>query len=529
METLSPIVGGIGLFLLGMVLMSDGLKAVAGDGLRQLLQRFTKGPVTGMLTGAGVTALVQSSTATTLATVGFVSAGLLPFANAVGLILGANIGTTATSWMVSLLGLKFSISVISMPMIGAGALLHLLGRGRWNQIGMVVAGFGLIFVGIDTLQLGMGTLAARIDPAMFGGTGFGNRLLLVGVGIVMTVVMQSSSAAAATTLAAVHAGGIDLHHAAALVVGQNVGTTVTAALASIKGGVAAKRTAMAHVLFNLGTGVVALAILPFFVSVVDGIAEAAGERDDAVSLAAFHTAFNVLGVALILPFVRPFSRWIERLVPDRRQSLTKGLSPATAEVPAVAVEATRQTLQTIALRLSQAVVTHRDGAPVDPAIAELDAALAEVRAFLALVATQATDASVHTRHVAMLHVTDHLERLTDALREPSPRLSTEARAAIVDVRTRVDEVVSAVRAWDTAPTDAAAASVALLATDVAERRRVSRPDVLSRSAAGHYDPDTALTLLERMRWLDRASYHLARAVFHLHAPEDTTRQSGVAA
>jgi len=238
--------GGIGLFLLGMILMTDGLKTAAGNALRKALARFTGGPLSALLSGATLTALVQSSSATTLATIGFVSAGILTFEQAVGVVFGANLGTTSTGWLVSLLGFKVSIAAFALPMVGAGALANLLGRGRWRAAGLAVAGFGLIFVGIDQLQVGMAGLATRLDPSMLPGDNLAGRLALVGLGVLMTVVMQSSSAAVATTLAALHAGTIGLDHAAALVIGQNVGTTVTAGLAAIGASTAARRTALAH-------------------------------------------------------------------------------------------------------------------------------------------------------------------------------------------------------------------------------------------------------------------------------------------
>jgi len=244
---LSTILGGIGLFLLGMILLTDGLKALAGDSLRRVLARFAGGRLSSLAAGAGVTALVQSSSATTLTTIGFVSAGLLTFEQALGVILGANLGTTSTGWLVSILGLKFSISKVALPLVGIGALTRLLSRERLANLGLALAGFGLIFVGIDTLQLGMEGLSARIDPGSFPDASLQGRLLLVLIGVFMTVVLQSSSAAVATTLMALHAGTIDLTQAAALVVGQNVGTTVTAALGSIGATVAAENASQREI------------------------------------------------------------------------------------------------------------------------------------------------------------------------------------------------------------------------------------------------------------------------------------------
>lgn len=170
---IGSLLGGIGLFLLGMILMTDGLKTAAGDALRRVLLRFTGGPFRAMLSGATITALVQSSSATTLTTIGFVSAGILTFQQAVGVIFGANLGTTSTGWLVSLLGFKVSIASYALPMVGVGALLNLLGRGRLRAAGLALAGFGLIFVGIDQLQSAMAVVATRIDPSMFPRDTFG--------------------------------------------------------------------------------------------------------------------------------------------------------------------------------------------------------------------------------------------------------------------------------------------------------------------------------------------------------------------
>ncbi|EIM39317.1 Na/Pi-cotransporter II-like protein [Acinetobacter sp. HA] len=162
-DVFAQLCGGIGLFLLGMTLMTDGLKDIAGESLRQWLGRFTGSPLKAMSSGIIFTLIVQSSTATTLATIGFVSAGILTFAQSVGVIIGANIGTTSTGWMVALLGVKFSIGQFALPLITAGALLKILAQGRLALTGLVIAGFGLIFFGIELLQVAMSSLANRID------------------------------------------------------------------------------------------------------------------------------------------------------------------------------------------------------------------------------------------------------------------------------------------------------------------------------------------------------------------------------
>ena len=201
-QVIIQLMGGIGLFLLGMSLMTDSLKAMAGESLRQWLAKFTGSPFNAMLSGIGFTLVVQSSTATTLATIGFVSAGVLTFAQAMGVIIGANIGTTSTGWIVAFLGLKFSISNFALPMIGLGAIMKLLGKDRLALVGLGVAGFGLIFFGIDVLQIAMASFAERVDLSVWSNNDISTRLILVLIGIIMTILLQSSSAAVTATLAA---------------------------------------------------------------------------------------------------------------------------------------------------------------------------------------------------------------------------------------------------------------------------------------------------------------------------------------
>lgn len=513
------ILGGIGLFLLGMVLMTDGLKAVAGDALRGLLARFTGGPLRALFSGALMTTLVQSSSATTLATIGFVSAGLLTFPQAIGVIFGANLGTTSTGWIVSLLGLKLKMGTVALPLIGVGALARLLGRGPVAASGMALAGFGLLFVGIDTLTAGMGQLAQRFDPAALGGGGIGGRLLLVGVGALMSVVMQSSSAAMVTTLAAVHSGSLRLDEAAALVIGQNVGTTLTAAVAAFGASVPARRTALAHILFNVLTGAVAFAILPLFLGIVSVVSERFDLGGGAASLAAFHTAFNLLGVALLLPFTGPFAAFIERVVPERGPVLTRLLDRSVASVPALAVDTARRTVADIAAVTLEALsATLRGGAVDRDALERVDAAITETRRFLGAVHTSPDAAAEHERHVALLHAIDHFDRLAEAARqapapaalvtEPAREWAQRLAAAIDSERDRKHE----------AGAPPPAPGLEALSRVLAAERARFRHDLLLRTAGGEITPEQAEDQLDAVRWIDRLGYHLWRGFHHLAGP-----------
>ncbi|MDZ7343636.1 MAG: Na/Pi symporter [candidate division KSB1 bacterium] len=513
------LLGGIGLFLLGMILLTDGLKAVAGEALRRVLSRFVRGPFSALLSGATVTMLVQSSSATTLTTIGFVSAGLLTFPQAVGVMFGANLGTTSTGWIVAVLGLKISVGKLALPLIGVGALLRLLTRDRLAAGGLALAGFGLIFVGIDTLQAGMAHLAELFDPSQLPGETFSGRLLLVAMGIAMTVVMQSSSAAVATTLTALHSGAIDLTQAAALVVGQNVGTTVTAGLACIGAATAAKRTAIAHILFNLITGIVALAILPYFVRLADALAHGLEDQPGALSLATFHTVFNVLGVLLLLPWTRGYARLIERFVPERGPALTRRLDATVATVAPVAIEATRLTLREIALVLSeylQNMLRNKQGRPNTEALQAVSRALDETRKFIGRVRSDPETKAEHQRHIGTLHAMDHLERLLESCREAKPAPWLERDAALAAAAGRLSEGLAAIAPWlsgseTVAPVD----HLATLSVSLAETRRTHRLAILEETAAGRADAGDTLARLEALRWLDRLGYHIWRAVHHL--------------
>jgi phosphate:Na+ symporter len=509
------LLGGIGLFLLGMILMTDGLKALAGDALRQVLDRFVQGPLSALVSGAAATVLVQSSSATTLTTIGFVSAGLLTFPQAVGVIFGANLGTTSTGWIVSLLGLKLSIGVVALPLVGLGALARLLARDRVAAAGLALAGFGLIFVGIDTLQTGMQDLATRVTLSGLGGGTVLGRLQLVAVGFAMTVVMQSSSAAVATTLTALHSGAIDLAQAAALVIGQNVGTTVTAGLACIGASTAARRAAVAHILFNLLTGAVAFALLSTFVRIAVALMGGFEAQPGALTLAAFHTLFNLLGVALLLPWIGGFARTVERMVPDRGPRLTRRLDPSVAALAPVAVEAAHHTLRDVTALLVDRIPSllqhrrHLDQATASAA----RVALAEVRRFVGRIRSDPETAAEHGRHLATLHALDHLERLLEACEERLPRpADPEIERASATLLAALERAHPWLSGGDGEPPDTLLGEASATLADL---RRSHRRHVLDETAAGRLDPDEGMTRLEVVRWIDRLAYHVWRAAHHL--------------
>lgn len=383
LQTLGTVAGGLGLFLLGMGLMTDGLKLAAGPALHRILAGATRTRAHALGSGMLVTALVQSSSAVTVAAIGFVNAGLLALGPALWVLFGSNVGTTMTGWIVALVGLKFKVEALAMPLAGLGALLRLTGEGRRSgAVGTALAGFGLLFMGIALLQQAFAGLAGQISLPR--GDGALVVLAQLGIGVMMTVLMQSSSAAMAITLTAAQGGLIGLQGAAAVVIGANIGTTVTALLAAIGATPNARRAASAHVVFNLLTGVVALLLLPWLIDAMGGAREALGlPPDPAAKLALFHTTFNLLGVLLMWPVAASLTRWLQQRFRAREEDEAQPqfLDDTVLAVPTLALDAMAREVARagqVAERMARAALAGADAATLktDHAIfASLDGAI----------------------------------------------------------------------------------------------------------------------------------------------------------
>jgi len=358
---LGQLAGGIGLFLLAMKFITDGLKLAGGNALRNLLGRWTKTPAQGVASGCLLTAIVQSSSAVTVATIGFVNAGLLTLFQAVGVIYGANIGTTMTAWLVAILGFKIKVEIFALPMIGIGVPLWFLASGsRKGGFGQVFGGFGLFFIGIDTLKNAFQSISSSFNLAMVSEFGIPGVLLLVGIGFLLTVLTQSSSAAIAMTLTAASGGVLALPSAAAMVIGSNLGTTSTAFFASIGATPNAKRVAGAHIVFNAVTGLVALAILPLLIWFTTETGKILKLEDTpTVALALFHTVFNVLGVVLLWPFTKRLVVWLHRQyrTEEEDESIPKYLDDTVAATPALAMNALLMEVDRIGVLARHTVVS----------------------------------------------------------------------------------------------------------------------------------------------------------------------------
>jgi phosphate:Na+ symporter len=518
---ISSLLGGVGIFILGMILITEGLKSLAGDTLRGILSRFTGGRVSSILSGAGITTAFQSSHATVIMTIGFVSAGLLSLQQSLGVILGAHLGTTSTGWLVSLLGLKLKIGTAMLPLIGLGAILRLIGRDRIANAGIVIAGFGLIFVGIDVLQDAMKVLSGYIDLSRFSGAGIVNRLVLVGMGIAMTVVMQASSAAVAITMTALNAGTIDFTQAAALVIGQNIGTTLTAAIVAIGATSPAKRTAVAHIVFNVITGIVAFVILPYFVLFINSTARFFGVMDRTITLAGFHTAFNLLGILLIAPFLGFFSVAFTRFIPDRGPYLTRHLDSSLANLPPVAVEAARRVIIDITIMsidiVREMIVSEKISQLSKTRLGEVGDALHETRRFLGKIkALKGTSQEFSNRFIGIMHAIDHVDQLIIACWEfeklSSVQYDRQLNHLAQTLAENVETVLVRLEGLKKKESLQEMENTSLYMKEIRERQR---EEILGRTAAGAIDADTAMRQIEAVRWLDRVTYRIFRSLYYL--------------
>lgn len=343
LSVIGTLIGGLGLFLVAMKMMTDGLSQSAGPALRGILTRSTVSLPRAITSGLLMTALVQSSSAVTVASLGFVNAGLIGLQQILGVIYGANVGTTITAWLVAATGFKLDVHAIALPAIGIGAFVMMLGRSPAKQgMGKALVGLGLFFVGVNTLGSAFDGAVSRFQLGTLTLQGPLGVLAFMLIGIVVTMLTQSSSAAIAITITAAAAQVIGLYAAAAMIIGANVGTTSTAVFAAIGATANAKRVATAQVLFNIGTAAVALVLLPIMFYLISTLERLLSLSPNvALTLALFHTSFNCLGVLLIVPVNGRLVQFLERRFVSAEESLSRPqfLDKAVASTPVLAVNA----------------------------------------------------------------------------------------------------------------------------------------------------------------------------------------------
>ena len=515
-------VGGLGLFLLGMMIMTEGLKELAGHSLRRVLAKYTTNTVSGAAAGAVSTAIVQSSSATTVTAIGFVGAGLMTFPQALGVLFGANIGTTMTGWLVAIVGFKLDLGVVVLPIVLVGAFLKMFGRGRVKPLGWALAGFSLLFIGIDTMQQGMAAFEGQITPDSFPSDTVIGRLQLVLIGVAITLVTQSSSAGVATAMVALSSGAVSFPQAAAMVIGMDIGTSFTGYLATIGGSTPMRQTGYAHVIYNVITGIMAFILLNFYADFVGPLLENGGTGDAQVALVAFHTIFNTTGVIAVLPFAKQFADFITQIVPERGSKLTRLLEEKLIDDASAAIDAASATARYIAADLFSILVDLLDPHLRDDAeqrrLAEIGKALTAVEFFLSRVKTEPSQTNIHPRHVSTVHAVDHLSRLYVRCVNSAP-LKVRRNDKRLQRLARILESTLH-RLGDQLYTEGGEQYLDRIRNLLRHQRHSYRHRLIVQAANGQIDAEQTGDRLDSIRWLHRSTYHVWRIVHHLRKSED---------
>ena len=518
-QIIFQVFGGLGMFLLGMVVMTSGLHELAGNVMRASLVRFTRTPLSGAITGAVSTAILQSSSATTVAAVGFVGAGLIGFPEALGIIFGANIGTTVKGWLIALLGFKLQLGIMVMPVIFIGMLLRLFAKDRYASVGFALAGFGVIFVGILLMQEGMAGLQQH--TAFFDNLpadSLTGRLLLLAAGIAFSAITQSSSAGVAITLTALFTGVIGFEQAAALVVGMDIGTTVTAAIATIGGTVGARRTGLSHVIYNLLTGAGAFMLITPYAVLCESIAPGFLIENAEIALVAFHTAFNVIGVIVVLSVTQAFARLIKRIIPDREPIFTYRLDKALLNQPRLALTAVYSTVhdELVAL-LNYVNAVIGDDRSYRISLSSMQSMLDETGDYLDNIHLKTGQGAEWGCLVSVIHSLDHMQRLHERCEEEEDRaftarrtieLTDECQLIADSIHTIIGDMQ--VNRWREA------SRLAQETADVLDQTESPyRATVTAAIGSGEITVSEGTNRLEAIRWLRRVSHHIARITQHL--------------
>jgi len=432
-EMIFGIVGGLGLFLYGMIQMSDGLKKVAGTKLKNILESMTKNRIAGCLVGAGITALIQSSSASTVMVVGFVNAGLLTLKQAISVIIGTNIGTTATAWLVSMSGFEFKITAYALPAIALGVVLQMFGRTRTaKSVGEIVIGFGILFIGIDFMKGAFDGLENSPATHAFLVRVAGQPILAILAGMILTMMIQSSSAAVASIqlLAMAGAFGTDWNIALSVAIpftlGSNIGTTITAQLAALRTNLNARRAAWAHTMFNVFGAFICFWFIAWIAQLVCVIApwELTAATIGA-SIAIAHTTIKVFEAVFFLPLTGVLEKTVVKLVPEKPGDLV--VRPTVLEkhllaTPELAMDQARREIVRMAQASKRAVIQAIEGLlgndrrKLDRArTAEdvTDALQYEITSYLAALSAKELSEKMSAQLPVLLHTINDLERAGD--------------------------------------------------------------------------------------------------------------------
>lgn len=528
MDTFSQTLGGLGLFLLGMISMTEALRSIAGDAIRTALMRFTQTPVSGVITGAISTAILQSSSLTTVATVGFVSAGLISFTQSLGILFGANIGTTITGWLVALIGFKLQIGQLMLPMIFIGVMLRLFAKKPLAHIGMILTGFALIFLGISTMQLGMSNLQGVVTPEFFPEDNLSGRIKLLAIGILITLVTQSSSAGVATALTAVFTGTISFEQAAALVIGMDVGTSFTAVLATIGGSVNTKRTGFSHMSYNFLTAIGALLLLTPYTFLWEYVAPGALLNEPEIALVGFHSLFNLLGILIILPFTGIFARFMQNIIPDKADAYTEDLDQKLLQEPVLALTAAEASIRIELIALLKYLQTMLADDQTNHTINlnDLQIALDKTHAYIDHIHLEKSNHPNWEILISTLHSLDHMQRLHERCDEDANRAKTvkssvklndQLKKTLLDINGIINSIEKS--DWKTAH-HLASKLVFISSTKAGETRQ----QIINHVGHGEFSVQAGTHELEGIRWLNRVSEHINKIIHYQASTQQLLRR-----
>lgn len=517
LDSIIQALGGLGLFLLGLIIMMDALRALAGDAVRSAIVRFTHSPLSGAITGAIATAAIRSSSAITVTAVGFVGAGLIGFSESLGIIFGANLGTTLTGWIVVLLGFKLQLESIMALLLLFGALLRLLAKDKLATSGYALAGFSLIFVGIAMMQQGMSGFENLITPEQLPADTFIGRLQLVSFGILFTLITQSSSAGVAMALTAIFSGAINFPQAAAMVIGMDVGTTVTAAIATIGQSQEARRTGFSHVIYNLATAFLALLLITPFTMLVSTLFPSALQNNAEISLVAFHSSFNLLGVMIILPFTDKFASLMLWLVPEKIKLYTNSLDKILLKEPSMALTAVQKSVhrETIALLTHiNAMLGDQKSQKTD--ILQLQQALNKTHSYIDQISLKNESGAQWERLVAMIHTLDHMQRLHERCEEEEDRAITlrDTKQFVNEKDIMIQGIKSMMKAMQANDLQAMLKHSNKTKKRLDKQIKPYRKIIAEQIARGELDVIVGTDYFEGIRWLKRVSWHLIRISLH---------------
>ena len=335
------LLAGLGIFLFGMLLIEESVKALSGRAFRRIIRKYTNGSLRSIGSGALVTALLQSSSAVSLMVLAFVGAGVMTMPNAIGVIMGSNIGTTLTAWIIATIGFKIKIEALALPFIGLGAIGLILFKPGFKPflVTRLFIGFGFLFLGLDFMKGSVESFTQTFSLEQLPDYGLWFYLL---VGTLVTALMQASAATIAIVLTALNSGLITFDIGAVMVIGANIGTTVTVLLGAIGGAQTKKRVGLSHLVFNIITGAAAFIGLPVLVWIVSSIVDI--HSNSLVGLALFHTLFNILGVVIFFPFLGLLSGVLMKIYPDHKTILTVYLDQTPSEITDAATDALRKEL-----------------------------------------------------------------------------------------------------------------------------------------------------------------------------------------